>query len=368
MRRTPAEVLRTARSRRGRERDAAVAVVKTISATLASYALATWALDPQVAVFAPFAALFTVQATVYRSVWHGIRYLAAVVIGVAAAGLVGGTLGQNFWTLAVLVVGAVLVGQWRGFAGYGSQIALVGLFAFGVGGGDESGFLIDLLLAVLAGTLTGLVANLIFAPRLRFNDAAQAVADMATAVSDLLVGIAEGLRSDDPLHRAGSWRERTHELDSLIDRVHADVDFREEVVRFNPRRVAMRQPTLAGTRATIITISAVVDHTESITRALLYADRSDGDGLDDSLLPTFLPKYADLLESVAAAVDAFGHHVVGTGDDLDDHLSTAHQRHQELAQLIYDERPSDTRMLADCGAMLLAAERLLSELESGNVQ
>lgn len=368
MRRTPAEALRTAWSRRGPERETAVAVVKTISATLVSYALAIWPLDSQVAVFAPFAALFTVQATIYRSVSHAIRYLAAVIVGVVAAGIIGATLGQTFWTLAFLIVVTVLVGQWRGFAGYGLQIAIVGLFAFAVGGGDEPGFLLDLMLTVLVGALTGLGVNLVLAPQVRFHDAAEAVADVSTAVENLLIDIAERLRGDDPLEHADSWRTRSRDLAGLVDRVHSDLDLGEEAVRFNPRRFAMRPPPFASSRATIIRISAVVDHTESIARALLYANRSDGAGLDEGFLARFLPSFGNLLEPVAHAVAAFGHRAAGQGDGLDEYVNNAYRHHRELVRFVSTSQPEDSLMLADCGSMLLETERLLSELDTRNVQ
>lgn len=364
MARTPSQLIRAARSRRGIERDTLLAAVKAISATLAAYAFAEYVLGSQAPAFAPFAALFMVQSTVYRSMFHALRYFAAVIIGVAATGAIGMTMGQTFWSLALLVTVTVLIGRWRRFHGYGAQIPIIGLFAFAARGGDESGYLLDLLLTVGSGALVGLAVNLLFAPPLRFQSTAQGTEDVSTAVRDLLLDMAESLRGGDPLSEVSTWRQRSHELLKLVDRVHDDVDFSQEAAKMNPRRLAVGMPPLAAYRTVLTTLSAVVDHVDSIVRALTYVERAAGDGDESELLGGFLPDYADLLERIATAVELSGQVPFGYGIGLSDVLQQGYDKHGDMSQWLRDAHPSDSRMLADLGTMLVEAERMLNELEA----
>lgn len=365
---TPAQLVRDARSRRGSERDTLLTVIKWISATLAAYAFARFVLGSQAPAFAPFAALFMVQATVYRSLYHALRYLAAVVIGVAATGAIGMTWGQTFWSLALLVFVTVLIGQWRRFRGFGAQIPIVGLFAFAARAGDEPGYLMDLLLTVGSGALIGLAVNLLLAPSLRFRSTAQGIEDVSTAVRDLLLDVAEALRDDDPLDEVDAWRQRSNELLKLVDRVHSDVDYSQEASRMNPRRLAAGMPPLATYRTVLTTLAATVAHVDSIVRALGYIAGASGDVGEATdaaaVFDEFLPGYADLLEHLAKAVALSGEVPFGRGAGLGDLLREGRDGHGELAQRLHDVGPSDARVLADLGTMLVEAERMLNELEA----
>lgn len=365
MARTPSQLFRDARSRRGVERDTVLVIVKSISATLASYAFAQYVLGSQAPAFAPFAALFMVQSTIQRSMLHSLRYLAAVVIGVGATGAIGITLGQTFWSLALLVTVTVLIGRWHRFRGYGAQIPIMGLFAFAARGGDEPGYLMDLLLTVGSGALIGLVVNLLLAPPMRFRSTGQAVEDVSTAVRNLLLDMAEALRGGDPLSEVDAWSQRSSELLALVDRVHSDVDFSQEAARMNPRRLATGTPPLATFRTVLTTLSATVDHLDSITRALNYVESaSGGNGDDSAVLDSFLPAYGGLLEQIARAVELFGQVPFGHGVGLSDILQDGRDRHGDLSRRLREVEPSDSRMLADLGTMLVEAERTLNELEA----
>ncbi|MFW6091018.1 MAG: FUSC family protein [Actinomycetota bacterium] len=364
---TPAQLVRDARSRRGPERDTLLTIVKSTGATLAAYAFASFVLGSQAPAFAPFAALFMVQATVYRSLYHALRYLAAVVIGVAATGAIGMAWGQTFWSLALLVFVTVLIGQWRRFRGFGAQIPIVGLFAFAARGGDEPDYLMDLLLTVGSGALIGLAVNLLLAPSLRFSSTAQGIEDVSTAVRDLLLDMAGELRGGDPLDDVDSWSQRSGELLELVDRVHEDVDFSQEAARMNPRRLAVGMPPLATYRTVLTTMTATVDHVDSIVRALTYVERAINEDYDDEgtvVLDEFLPGYAVLLERIARVVELSGEVPFGRGAGLSDALREGYDQHGELAQRLWDVAPSDSRVLADLGTMLVEAERMLNELEA----
>lgn len=387
-------------------RDTLVPPIKTMTALLASYAVALLLIRSQVPVFAPFAALFAVQPTLYRSLLHAFRYLGAVVIGIAATGAVGMALGETFWTLALLVIVTVVIGEWRWLSEYGKQAAVVGLFAFAAGGGDEEAYLSDLLLAVLCGALVGLTVNVLFAPPLRTQEATGAVRDASRAVSDLLREISESLRGDDPLAAASRWREDAAHASHLVDRAREEIEFGEESSRLNPRRLLGSSVPFGPLRSRADALTAVSGQLQSICRILFYASRYGAEELAVGPLSRFLPPYADLLGDLADATGALGEadpagrrdavsvaadrvvqaDAAGRADVrgrdepaqagppagsttaevglMNRCVAAGLQRHRELAQLVAEEKATDSRALADSGALLVEAERILAELET----
>lgn len=339
-------------------------VVKGITATLASYLLAVLLLDSQVPAFAPFAALLVVQLTAYRSIVDSLHLVAAVVIGVALTGLVGLGLGQTFWSLALLVTLTLVIGKWRRLGDYGGQVAVVGLFAFAAGGGDETEYLVSLLATVVIGAAVGVAVSMLLAPPLRFDDAVSAVGDVAAAVRDLLRDMAEGVRSDRVGWSGETWRGQARDVASMVERAHLDVDFDEENRRLNPRLIGTRTPRFTDYRDGIETLGAAVEHVKSIARAFAHLDPSD-DGEDDrQLLNEFLPRYADLLDDMATAAWVYRTLEAEDAPQVRGVLDEANERHRDLRRRLSAWQPFGSRTMADCGSLLVDVERFLAELRA----
>jgi hypothetical protein len=343
-----------------------IQVIKGIVAALSSYALAVYVLDSEIPSFAPFAALLVVQVTVYQSLLDAVRYVTAVVVGLTAAGGIVLTLGEHMLALAVLVSLTLIIGQWPRLREFGPQVAIVGVFAFAAGGGDEPGYLVGLGVTVLCGAVVGAAINLVLAPPIRFNDAAAAVGDVSSAAADLLDEIAGKLRSDKPLHDVDAWRERAERLSYTVQRARNEIDFSAENARLNPRRLAHRQrPVFTDYQDATDTLGRVAGEMQGITLALGYARRYDDVGTDGDLLSYVMPRYADLLDGCGDVIRAFGAYHTGEGlpeRRLADQLASALQLHDDLTDHLRNAEPRDARTIADCGAMLVEAERLLSHL------
>ncbi|WP_162448564.1 FUSC family protein [Phytoactinopolyspora mesophila] len=347
-----------------------VQVIKGIAATIGSYALAVYVLDSQIPSFAPFAALLVVQVTVYQSVLHAVRYVAAVVVGLVCAGAIGLTLGEHMLALAVLVSITLIIGQWPRLRGLGPQVAIVGIFTFAAGGGDDPGYLLSLFTTVLCGALLGAATNLLLAPPIRFHDAAVAVEDVSSSAADLLDEIAGELRSDTPLDDVDAWREHAERLSDTVQRSRNEIDYSAENSRLNPRRLAHRQrPVFTDYRDAADTLGRVVGEMQGITLALNYARRYGEAGTDGHLLGDFLPRYADLIDESANALRSFGAYHTGAGlpeRSLSDQIDSALQMHDDLTDQLREAQPRDARSIADCGALLVEAERLLSHLRDSD--
>ncbi|WP_240662561.1 aromatic acid exporter family protein [Streptomyces sp. WAC 06738] len=135
--------------RPGYERDDVLLLGKSVAAVVAAWTLASWLLPPQVTTFAPFTTLLALQATVYRSVWHSVRYVAAVGVGVVLATGFGAVAGVHAWSLALMMLVAFAAGRLELIGALRLQVPVTALFA--AGGGQ-----VDYGLALASAVGTGL--------------------------------------------------------------------------------------------------------------------------------------------------------------------------------------------------------------------
>lgn len=353
--------LQRAWTRRGDERSAVVEVLKGISASLVAYIFAVLVLDSPVPAFAAFSALLVTQVTAYRSALESLRYVAAVVVGVGVTGAIGITLGQTFWSLAVLVTITLVVGRWRRFGAHYRQAAVVGLFAFVAA--DEEAYLLALLITVLSGAAIGVAASALLAPRIRFSDAASAVQEVASTLAERLSELAGMLQSDQRLHDLAELRARLADLTDLVDRSRAEVDFNEQ-----NRPLSLRQdepaemPLLTDHRRAIETLARAASNVDSIVRVLSYTDRYQ-DGHGAGIPPEFLTEYGHLVDDLAGISAAYGElHWQSAGQDLHDLLDNTTQRHEQVSGRLR-EHHADMRALADAGSLLVDAGRFIAEFQ-----
>src|SRR5699024_6307777 len=83
-------------------------ILKCVVAATAAWWFALNILESELPFLAPWTALLTVHATVYRSLSTGIQTTAASGVGVVLSFLIGNYLGVSLWTFAVaLLVGMV---------------------------------------------------------------------------------------------------------------------------------------------------------------------------------------------------------------------------------------------------------------------
>ena len=97
--------------------------VKTSAAAVIAWLVAVHFVGESQAFLAPWAALLTVHATVYRSVSEGLRQVGASVIGVIIAYVFGDLVGFSAATLGLAVLVSLLVGRNRRFGSEGLTVA-----------------------------------------------------------------------------------------------------------------------------------------------------------------------------------------------------------------------------------------------------
>lgn len=218
-------------------------LAKTVLAAVAAWVIAASVLDLPQPFLAPWAALLVVHATVYRTFSKGMQQVAATVVAVLLATLVGEALGLTTGAIALLLVVALVLGAVPWLGAEATTIATTGLVVLTTGFEDDV-MLVARLLDTAIGVAVGLVVNVIVWPPLRRHTAAKALDRVDDGIGQLLADMADGLGDGCQDEDVDGWRDRTRDLEGDLDHAWALVRQAEESARMNPRRSArpMKNP------------------------------------------------------------------------------------------------------------------------------
>src|SRR5699024_9319442 len=126
-------------------------ILKCVLAATAAWWFATAVLQSEMPFLAPWTALLTVHATVYRSFSRGLQSTVSSGLGVLLSYLIGAFLGVELWTFALaLLVGLVASRLWW-IRDEGVAIATTAIFVLGSGFGEQAPLLVERLIEVGVG-------------------------------------------------------------------------------------------------------------------------------------------------------------------------------------------------------------------------
>jgi uncharacterized membrane protein YccC len=196
--RTPVGRLARAVRVPGRERRILVQTAKATLAATAAWLLATLVLKLPQPFLAPYAAIFLVEATVYRSVRGWIQQVGSVATGVLLAAVAGQLIPSQAVALAVVVFVGLLAGNWRRFGDAGIWVGVTGMLLISYGTARDPVLMGDRLLETALGAAIGVAVNTLIFPPLYGERLATATARLATALADLLESLSDLVRRDEP--------------------------------------------------------------------------------------------------------------------------------------------------------------------------
>ncbi|MGW6536467.1 FUSC family protein [Streptomyces sp. NPDC055051] len=359
-----ADYLRRAARGAGAERDEVLLGAKTVTAAMAAWVLARHLLPPSVSTFAPFTALVALQATVYRSVRDCLQYVLAMTAGATLAAALAASAGVHGWTFGILTLVALCVGKARRLGQQGTQVAVVGFFAFSSGQGQIA-YIGHLVAAVGIGAFCGLAAHVLLAPARHTRHWQQAVTDLYTTMAQRLHDLADTLEASDPApDLLRHWRRDWHGLSVQCDRIRHAIDTEIENGRMNPRRTVGggTGEALPRAREALTVAERGMDHLRSMTRTLDHALDSGEIG---QLPSAFRTRFSAVLRAVATAVEEIGQASPTDPDLLDtqiDQAATELDRAQQQEQTTLRSSPA---VHALQGTLLTDAGRLLTDLRPG---
>ena len=216
-------------------------VVKSVLAAVAAWVLASEVLDLAQAFLAPWTALLTVHATVYRSLSRGAQSVAATALGIGVAFLVVQTIGAGTLALAVSLLAGLLLARAGVLRAEGVTIATTALFVLTTGTEQDVPLLGDRLIDVALGVGIGVLVNLLVLPPLADRSAEQRVDRINREMGGLMQEMAGELSDAWDEERAGAWVDRTREMDDDLEGAWQLVRHARESSWWNPRRLVSRE-------------------------------------------------------------------------------------------------------------------------------
>jgi uncharacterized membrane protein YccC len=334
----------TARQQEGLVQAAKMALAATVAWLVAKQIHA-----PQ-SFMAPYAAVFMMSETVYRSLAEAARLMATLVLGVLLAFVTITVIPNTAIALPVAVFTGAAIGRWHRFGDSGIWIGITALLMLTAGTADDAGYLVYRAVEAMIGAAVGLAVNVFVLPPLHLRDGRRAVEGVTTELDDLIRTIAGGLRDGWDDDAAQLWRRRARALENAVRRAEEAQSRSRESTRFNPRWVLHRRRHRPSGQdlGTRYEVTRQVQH---MTEALVAA----GDGTAPNAGPDFGPAFAELLDTLAAAVRDEGGDVTGA-------LARSRRWRQALTDRGVVASNGERLDWSTQATLLLAAERAYSAL------
>lgn len=352
----------------GRHRDPVVVqTLRSATAATVAYVVAL-RLSPEPApLTAPLTALLVVQVTLYATLTNGIRRVTAVVTGVLVAIAFSLLVGLTWWSLALLIVAALVVGRLVRVDEYVPEVAISAMLVLGVTTVGNTAW--ARVVETLIGAVVGLGCNLLLAPPVWVDEAGESIEGLARRLRRLMRRMGEEAAGRTPVDHATARLHEARRLDHDIVEVDAALRQAEDSLRLNPRvREGLLHRIVLRTGLDTLEICTVVLRVLARTFADLAKEREPE--------PLFAPPTGaaveQLLSEVGDAVVSFA--VLVTTDvsvsaesaesRLTAELHTAAATRDKLAQLLLEDVQRDASQWQLLGAMLTEVNRMLDELDT----
>ena len=302
-------------------RDGRAAVLWSLRVTVAataSYVVASLIFPGSQPLLAPLTAMLVVQVTPLSLLASGLDRVVAVVAGVLLAVGFAAVVPLEWWSLGILILISITIGQYLRLRSNLVEVAISAMLVLGVGEIGAEAAAWQRIAETLVGAAVGIVATLLFPPKVPSGDAGRAIDGLADAVSELLVRAADELSEMAEAHRdrlagkAREWLDDSRRIDHDIPRIGATLLQAEEGRRLNLR--AVRTPHVEpGLRQGLEALEHAAVAVRSQMRSVLDSADDDSWLTEDSAASTFSDLAATFRE-LAAGVDAFGELVRNEAD------------------------------------------------------
>ncbi len=315
---------------------------------------------------APLTALLVVQVTLYATIKTGVRRVNAVVVGVLIAIGFSALVGLTWWSLALIIVSALIVGHQVRVDEFVSEVAISAMLVLGVTQHASNAW--ERVLETIIGTVTGLFFNLVFAPPVWVETAGDSIQDLARRMRRLLLRLADQFDSSTALEDATARLKEARQLDNDIGEVDGSLRQAEDSLRFNPRvREGRLHRVVLRTGLDTLEICAVVLRVIARTLADLAREREEQWLLDPRVsvaVRELLGHIADALVSFAVLVTTHTTEESATAEDrLRSELAAATSTRDTTAQLLLELVQSNPEQWQLHGALLAEINRILDELD-----
>jgi hypothetical protein len=266
---------------------------KAAVAAVAAWLIADRLLNLPQPFLAPYAAVFLVEWTVYRSVRTSVQQVAAVGVAVVLAFVVSHVVPGTTAALGVAVVAGLLIGRLRVFGDGGQWIGVTAVLVLTATGTSQEVLLLDRLVETALGAVIGTAVNALLLPPSYTGWARAATRSLAHELRSVLLELADLLRRGRP---GNAQVRRAHEAEHLVRDAEEAVGWSAEADRMNLRRRSTDETDGTALRTLRDTWPRVRQIAEVV------AADADPDQVLCSVDDARRPEFAALLEDLAEVV------------------------------------------------------------------
>ncbi|WP_405774378.1 hypothetical protein [Streptomyces sp. NBC_00859] len=356
----------------GPARHSLLLIGKSTLAASVAWAISFYLMDATSPAFAPFSAVVIMHVTVYQSVVQSLRYVGAVVAGVAVQAALGFLAGPDLLSFVLVAAVALSIARWSLLGVQGPQVATAAFFAFATysSASDAStriAQLAQIVLLVVVGCVVGTAVNLLVAPPMRYRSAEHSVRVLAGALHGLASDIPSALRDGAPDGEATTrWRQQAADTGGMITQAREGLHTARESVYYNPRGLLRRHRehvVFDGYEAVLAALERALYQMASLTRSLDQWQEPAG----PVEYRDFLRRYASLLDAVAEAALALSTLDEATLPQQSDRLSRLAGEALEHAREVAEAAAAENLPLSDprqpYGVLVIEGARLAEEIQ-----
>ena len=345
-------------------------------AAVASYVAAVALFPGSTPLLSPLTAMLVVQVTPWSLLASGLDRVASVILGVSVAVLISAVVPLTWWSLGVVILVSLLLGQALRLRANLLEVPISAMLVLGVGSLATESAASDRVLETLVGAGVGVLANLLWPPKVASADAGTAIDDVADSLAALLRGAAEDLEGSDGTdleHLTESFLGQARQVTHRLPDAGATLLRAEQSRRLNVRAVrqADRGP---GLRQGLEALEHSAVSVRGLFRAFADAAATTAAASEEEAGPDtgLRGTGARVLRTIADAVDAFGQTVaddaMGSAEDsarslaeLRERLTALRELHLELQARL--ETTTDPTMVELVAATTSVVRRLVRELD-----
>lgn len=345
----------------------AVWTIRATAAAVLAYAVAERLSSQPGPLTAPLTALLVVQVTLYSTLTTGIRRVIAVVAGVLIAVGFSAVVGLSWWSLGLIILAALTVGQFIRVGDFVNEVAISAMLILGVG--QLASLAWERVLETMIGAGVGLTFNIVFAPPVWVDPAAESIVGLARRTRGLLLSIGEELDSPVPVVRAAGRLHEARKLDQAVAEVDAALRQAEDSLRLNPR-ISEGLLSRLVLRTGLDTLEICVVVVRVLARSLTDLAKRRQEA--EPLFPADTAQaIQELLADVGAAMVSYAVLVTtpisGDAEQAEDRLaselSAAWDRREPVAQMLLDSVQQHPYAWQLYGSLLAEIDRMLDEMD-----
>lgn len=341
---------------------AGVPIARLVVAATAAYVIATRLVSTPAPVLAPLTALLVVSSTVSATLRNGVQRIVSVIAGVLVALAVSTVVPLTWWSLGLVVLGALLVGRHLRLGDQLLEVPISAMLILAVSWQADTAAwsrVDETLLGAIVGVLVSLSA-----PSLHVQPAGDALGALGARTAALLRDVGGRVTREWATDDADGWVSDARGLSRSVEEARGAVERGEESLKLNPRRRSVdgAERSLASG---LTSLESIAIHVRVICRSL----RDRAAAADAPTVPVrwalghLLRASADAIDEFAALVAADVTAPAPDATRLRDAVTRARTHATVAAELLLVDGAAERETWHAHGALLAHCDRLLDELD-----